>query len=141
MSKMIDGHSLIMTLSDWWYSSFGQEETEESKAIRKVLDEVEKYVEGYPTWKGEWIPFTYHKPTEEEKEWARWDYILDGTLPSDGEEILITVSYKGHQSVQFDTACFDADEFYLDSSYEVGTEAIAWMPLPEPWKEKANENR
>ncbi len=42
---MIDGHKLIMSLNDWWYSSFGYEETEESKAIKKVIDEVEKYVE------------------------------------------------------------------------------------------------
>lgn len=42
---MIDGHKLIMSLNDWWYSSFGYEETEESKAIKKVINEVEKYVE------------------------------------------------------------------------------------------------
>jgi len=42
---MIDGHKLIISLNDWWYSSFGYEETEESKAIKKVIDEVEKYVE------------------------------------------------------------------------------------------------
>lgn len=42
---MIDGHKLIMSLNDWWYSSFGYEETEESKAIKEVIDEVEKYVE------------------------------------------------------------------------------------------------
>ena len=42
---MIDGYKLIMSLNDWWYSSFGYEETEESKAIKKVIDEVEKYVE------------------------------------------------------------------------------------------------
>ena len=42
---MIDGHKLILHLNDWWYSSFGYEETEESKAIKKVIDEVERYVE------------------------------------------------------------------------------------------------
>ena len=42
---MLDGYKLIMSLNDWWYSSFGYEETEESKAIKKVIDKVEKYVE------------------------------------------------------------------------------------------------
>lgn len=69
MSKMIDGNALVMSLTDWWYSSFGQEETEESKAIKTVVDEVEKYVDGYPTYeperkKGEWIETEFLKLRE-----------------------------------------------------------------------------
>lgn len=44
MSKMIDGDRLVMTLTDWWYSSFGLEETDQSNAIKEVINEVEKYV-------------------------------------------------------------------------------------------------
>ena len=33
--KMIDGHKLIMSLTDWWYSTFGLEETEKSKDNQK----------------------------------------------------------------------------------------------------------
>ena len=32
----------MMSLADWWYSSFGEEETDEAKAIRKVLDKIEQ---------------------------------------------------------------------------------------------------
>ena len=39
----------MMSLADWWYSSFGQEETEESKAIRKVMDSVENSLEQMPS--------------------------------------------------------------------------------------------
>ena len=42
---MIDGYKLMMSLNDWWYSSFGYKETEESKAIKAVLDKVAEYVE------------------------------------------------------------------------------------------------
>ena len=42
--RNIDGDDLVMMLADWWYSSFGQEETEEAKAIREVMDKVEEYV-------------------------------------------------------------------------------------------------
>lgn len=42
MSRTIDADKLMMHLTDWWYSSFGETETDESKAIRKVMDEVER---------------------------------------------------------------------------------------------------
>ena len=44
MSRSIDGSTLIMWLNDWWASSFGQEETPESKAIHEVLDKVAEYI-------------------------------------------------------------------------------------------------
>lgn len=40
--RLIDGDRLMMSLADWWYSSFGEDETEESKAIHAVMDKVEK---------------------------------------------------------------------------------------------------
>ena len=56
----VDGDKLMMCLSDWWYSSFGEVETEEAKAIRAVLDKVEEIIRQYevPEYtdreKGEW---------------------------------------------------------------------------------------
>ena len=35
----------MMSLADWWYSSFGQEETDEAKAIRAVMQQVEKSID------------------------------------------------------------------------------------------------
>lgn len=40
--RMVDGDDLMISLSDWWYSSFRGEETDESKAIHKVVDKVEE---------------------------------------------------------------------------------------------------
>ena len=42
--RLIDAEKLMMSLADWWYSSFGEEETDEAKAIRKVLDTVEQSI-------------------------------------------------------------------------------------------------
>ena len=82
-----------------------------------------------------WIPFKTRPLTEEEKEeHPEWDGILDCKLPDDGQRILVNVSVRGHESVQYDEFYTD-DGSYLDSGYEIGTEATAWMPLPEPPKE------
>ena len=42
--RLVDADKLMMSLADWWYSSFGEEETDEAKAIRKVLDTVEQSI-------------------------------------------------------------------------------------------------
>ena len=81
-----------------------------------------------------WIPFKTRPLTKEEKEeHPEWDGILDCKLPDDGQRILVNVSVRGHESVQYDEFYTD-DGSYLDSGYEIGTEATAWMPLPEPYK-------
>ena len=78
-----------------------------------------------------WIPFKTRPLTREEKEeHPEWDGILDCKLPDDGQRILVSVSVRGHESVQYDEFYTD-DGSYLDSGYEIGTEATAWMPLPE----------
>ena len=80
-----------------------------------------------------WIPFETRPLTKEEKEeHPEWDGIIDCKLPDDGQRILINVSVRGHESVQYDEFYTD-DGSYLDSGYEIGTEATAWMPLPEPY--------
>jgi len=82
----------------------------------------------------QWIPFKTRPLTKEEKEeHPEWDGILDCKLPDDGQRILVNVSVRGHESVQYDEFYTD-DGSYLDSGYEIGTEATAWMPLPEPYK-------
>ena len=42
--KWIDGDKLMMMLADWWYSSFGECETDEAKAIHAVMNQVEDYI-------------------------------------------------------------------------------------------------
>ena len=82
-----------------------------------------------------WIPFKTRPLTEEEKEeYPDWEFILDCRLPENGQHILVNIKHKGHEAVQYDEYC-DDDGCYLDSGYEIATEATAWMPLPEPYKE------
>ncbi len=54
---LIDGNKMMMSLYDWWYSSFGQEETENAKAIHKVLDLISESLEYYEvqTKAGRWL--------------------------------------------------------------------------------------
>ena len=84
----------------------------------------------------QWIPFVLRPTTDEGKEvFSDLDYFLDGKLPDDGQRILVTVRVSGHEEVQFDEFYSDFDGSYLDGQYEIGTEAVAWMPLPKPYKE------
>ena len=81
----------------------------------------------------QWIPFTTRPCTEQEKEeHPDWDCCLDCPLPDDGDEILITT--RGGYVTKDEIIC-DEYGWYLDSGYEIGEDAIAWMPLPEPYKE------
>lgn len=82
----------------------------------------------------QWIPFVLRPATNEEKEEnPDLDYYLDGKLPENGQKILITVRIPGHEEVQFDEFYSDFGGSYLDSQYEIGTEVVAWMPLPEKY--------
>lgn len=82
-----------------------------------------------------WIPFKQREMTEEEKEFYGEDleYMLDCKLPDDDEEIL--VSYKNGY-VDTDTFIRDSDGCYLDSGSDFIDDAIAWQPLPAPFKPK-----
>lgn len=43
--RLIDADALMMSLADWWCSSFGEKETEDAKAIHAVMDKVEEYIQ------------------------------------------------------------------------------------------------
>lgn len=42
--RLVDADKLMMSIADWWYSSFGEEETDEAKAIRTVMDKIEQSI-------------------------------------------------------------------------------------------------
>ena len=87
----------------------------------------------------QWIPFKTRSLTEEEKEeHPEWDCILDCILPDDGQAILVSINLRGHERVQYDEFYTD-DGSYLDSGYEIGSEATAWQPLPEPYREEGEK--
>ena len=106
---MIDGNKLMLALSEWWYSSFGLEETEESKAIHKVMDEVERYVD-HEKSAGYWIPCSERLPSE------------DGCY---------LVSTTGTNNDIIDIA------YYTEEIWHKASRIKAWMPLPKPYREES----
>lgn len=105
---------------------------ENNWTVSDTMDALENLPSAQPEQR--WIPFKTRPSTGEEKEeHSEWDSILDCKLPDDGQQILVSVSVRGHERVQYDEFYTD-DGCYLDSGYEIGTEATAWMPLPKPWK-------
>lgn len=82
---------------------------------------------------GEWIPFKMKDgfilcqiKTE--------DGFLNGQIPNVGEKILVTDGKR----VWEDTWTEYDDGYALDSNYDLD-EVTAWMPLPNPYKEKEND--
>ena len=113
----------------------------EDMCVFEILSHIELELGTLPSAQPEqrWIPFKTRPLTKAEKEeHPEWDGILDCKLPDDGQRILVSVSVRGHESVQYDEFYTD-DGSYLDSGYEIGTEATAWMPLPELYKAESED--
>lgn len=102
----------------------------------KIIKNIMEWIDNQPTIELQrWIPFETREPDAEEKEdHPEWEYVLCGNLPGDGQRILVNIKYKGHEAVQMDEYVDDGGICYLDSGYDIGTEATAWMPLPKPYK-------
>lgn len=81
-----------------------------------------------------WIPVKYHELTEEERKEclfsAEIKYMIDCELPDDEQEIIVTDG----RHVWVDT-CIVNDGYALDSGHDWIEDVIAWMPLPEPYRE------
>lgn len=82
-----------------------------------------------------WHEVTARALTDEEKaKFAEWCepplYMIDGSMPEDGQEILIATKY----GVEFDTNYIDCDAvgnlFYLDGRGD-WDEVLAWAEMPK----------
>ena len=125
--RLIDADAL----KKYFFRPYSNEESYSNIDLAKIID-------AQPTIEPEqrWIPFKTRPLTEEEKEeHPEWDCILDCKLPDDGQAILVSIDLRGHECVQYDEFYSD-DGSYLDSGYEIGEEATAWMPLPAPYREE-----
>ena len=113
----------------------------ESALLRQALRCIRKLQEQQP--KTDWIPFEQREADEEEKEYwlenygQEIEYMLCGRLPDEDEEIIVTYS-NGY--VSEDIFLRDGVDCYLDSGNELVTEAIAWMPKPQPYKKEGAQN-
>ena len=97
---------------------------------------IEIVCKAFADYNNGWIPFVLEYDEDEEIE------MLQGRLPDDEEEILVT----NGKHIWTDTFMRDGIECYLDNGTELVNDAIAWQPiawqpLPEPWRKKNNANR
>lgn len=76
-----------------------------------------------------WIPF------EQKLNKETMLYELSSPLPEEKQHILVSIDMEGHEPVQDDYFYYDGGVCYLDSGYGIVEEAVAWMPLPEPYKD------
>lgn len=83
----------------------------------------------------QWIPVKWHEITDTEREeegYSKdWVCVFDSEMPYDGQKILVTTKWFGVAQDE----CYADGEYALDSGWDWIDDVIAWMPLPEPYKE------
>lgn len=94
----------------------------------ELAERVRHYLELLPATDG-WIPFKQERNVET----GLWEWCEP--LPEEGQHILVSIAIEGHEPVQEDYFCRDSSGYWLESGYDIGTEAVAWMPLIKPYKE------
>lgn len=81
-----------------------------------------------------WIPVKYHELTEKERKECLFSadikYMIDCKLPDDEQEIIVSDG----RHVWVDTCIVD-DGYTLDSGHDWIEDVVAWMPMPEPYRE------
>lgn len=94
--------------------------------VKKLINEC-KIIEDKE--KCDWRPIKFRGATAEEIAEHETNIVYDCVLPDDGDEVLVTLSYRNRVTMT---------EFYHDGEY-CGFEdydyddVIAWRPLPEPY--------
>ena len=119
----------------------------EKESVKMAIYKMNLYKTAINAAKGEektgWIPVKKRPLTDEELRYYYDqygaknvpEYMLDCPLPEDGQEILVTMQMKnGHSFVAIDTCTCDEYGYYLED-FDDFDGIIAWMPLPEPYKE------
>lgn len=126
--RPIDGDKLMMWLADWWYSSFGQEETEEAKAIRAVMDKVEESLEKFEI------------RTQEKLERDRWHSIAKEGKPKESGTYIWTCDDGTHRKLVTVAKYFKRTGECILTGARSYWKAKAWKPLPEPYEEEKNND-
>ena len=130
--RLIDGDKLMMHLADWWYSSFGQSETDESKAIKTVLDKIEQSLGMFAMEQDRWIPVTERLPEEYGEYRITWK-----TSSDPGKRFIGDAEYE--PGLEWDDA---HDRFFGEWLLEdyvkayPDVEVTAWKPIEEPYTEE-----
>lgn len=98
------------------------------EALKLGIEALEKQINGG------WIPIKTRPMTSEECEEYEVDdgYIYDCPLPDNGDEVLISTKWGVEKTT------FYTDDGYYFECYEYDGDVLAWMPLPEPYKEEGD---
>ena len=123
--RPIDGDKLMMWLADWWYSSFGHVETDESKAIKSVLDKIEQSLGGFAL---------------EKQEQDRWHSIAKEGKPKESGTYIWTCDDGTHRKLVTVAKYFKRTGECMLTGARSYWKAKAWKPLPEPYEEEENND-
>lgn len=87
-----------------------------------------------------WIPCSERLPEEHESIWAKakgTDRWSEAMWEKQSDEVIVTELFED-DTTRTDTACTHDGEWYVKVKM-VKRKIIAWMPLPEPYKERREE--
>ena len=117
----MDKEKAIKILENYHNGYFGYKIEEVHQAHKLAIKALEN---------SSWIPVKTRELTAEEKEeHPDITFMWDCPLPDDSQDVLITTCWG---DVQLCTFCVDSMGSYFDEMDE--DEVLAWMPLPEPYK-------
>lgn len=86
-----------------------------------------------------WIPCSERLPEEHESIWAKakgTDRWAEAMWEKQSDEVIVTELFEDG-TTRTDTACTHDGEWYVKVK-TVKRKIIAWMPLPEPYKENSD---